>query len=1025
MLDIDGVNVPGGVSPVTSEAIQWFIKDRLPLEFQRATCYFQFSGSAGILNADGKPLKPGLRVHLFYYLDRRIAGKDLAAYLRMFCVSTGFYSVGLDGKNSVAVTYGIDPAPIRSSVQLHYIANPIVEQGVQSLLRAEDRSGFLDGEAEVVYLPEIQNNVVFMAKAQEKQLRDDWHKANGSVVEKLQIRTNTGVAMVQHYRLPTSAARLGRKLKDASPNGKFCTLYFEGEGSPGSWYVSKYQPQFGRRYGDGTVIPLKELSEDAYAYIKDGLRWFEEIPHVSLQLTSSGYVQPFDKFVHSKYSLVLAPTGSGKTQAMIDWVAVRSKSALVIYVAQTIPLVGQMYEDLQARGIDCEHYKSYHYRHSLSSGVFVTTNESLPRILKLLENEQLTAYDLIVDEFHVALDDFARSVKRFKTFTDAISRSRSSIFMTGTFTDLQSLMLTGTLSQLEGGALKVDRYCCYEFAPVKSNPLKLCELEDFDSDVVNLLERLKGDLEAKRPLPKVMLSVSSSKLQSYRNLLGGYGLLDQSYVVSRQEVDQGQIDEARIGDKPILVSSPLFSIGLNFTRQLEILYCRFDRIPTDTSRIIQTINRANRGDVACEVRIYAGATNSKPFYFPPRADIEEKIKAALAEEYSGGYSGTELPQIIDLMTYRHYREIESNSVQALGNLIQDEGFQNYQVIRNEDDLETIRVSPTLSRKDSKGKAKAAKRSASKYYDDRVLARLPSFVDDVVDIHFWRLQMLEEEARTAHRQEIERVPLDIADDTCAVLMNLCGIVDVKQGRMLNKRKLQSLFGDREPWLSDQFSASRFDGWAEVAAEKSTHLIPLLEVIKQLRSRDLDGFGFALKLNKDKRLQSSLRALVCSAGELVTLSGQFATLAELRELARTSGSKESKNAAQSYSLELTKDILEEVGVFFPVSGRGEERVIEFDKPMVPQDWDLDKMIDHLKRRAVLLDSLPKGLTKLGRTFNGRGLHWSPVSQCRKCRYFDAQCCALERHVDWSEEGHHGVAFESAFACEDFWPLPARLA
>lgn len=71
MMDFDGLEVPDGISVVSVDAIKWLIAEKLPAHFRDVTCHYQFSGSSGVLNAQGELLKPGLRVHLFYFLDRR------------------------------------------------------------------------------------------------------------------------------------------------------------------------------------------------------------------------------------------------------------------------------------------------------------------------------------------------------------------------------------------------------------------------------------------------------------------------------------------------------------------------------------------------------------------------------------------------------------------------------------------------------------------------------------------------------------------------------------------------------------------------------------------------------------------------------------------------------------------------------------------------------------------------------------------------------------------------------------------
>lgn len=81
---------------------------------------------------------------------------------------------------------------------------------------------------------------------------------------------------------------------------------------------------------------------------------------------------------------------------------------------------------------------------------------------------------------------------------------------------------------------------------------------------------------------------------------------EQALVVSRQENTPEEIEDARTSDKPILISSPLFGLGLNFLHAPEILWCRFDKVQADTSQIIQSVNRANRNlhaTASAEVRI--------------------------------------------------------------------------------------------------------------------------------------------------------------------------------------------------------------------------------------------------------------------------------------------------------------------------------------------------------------------------------------------------------------------------------------
>lgn len=95
MVDVDGVKLLDGMDPLAVRTLHWFIEDALPKEFNGVKFVYQFSSSAGILNVDGLPLKSGLRVHLFFFFNRRIPGTELAAYLRLDTIKRKRYSIKL------------------------------------------------------------------------------------------------------------------------------------------------------------------------------------------------------------------------------------------------------------------------------------------------------------------------------------------------------------------------------------------------------------------------------------------------------------------------------------------------------------------------------------------------------------------------------------------------------------------------------------------------------------------------------------------------------------------------------------------------------------------------------------------------------------------------------------------------------------------------------------------------------------------------------------------------------------------
>lgn len=105
--DIDGIALPDCVDPYGPGGIEYAVM-QLPREFHAASYIAQFSASAGILNADGTPYKPGLRAHIFFWLDRPTTNEELKGWL---------------------FDYPVDKA-VFTAVQPHYIGNPVLGEGV-------------------------------------------------------------------------------------------------------------------------------------------------------------------------------------------------------------------------------------------------------------------------------------------------------------------------------------------------------------------------------------------------------------------------------------------------------------------------------------------------------------------------------------------------------------------------------------------------------------------------------------------------------------------------------------------------------------------------------------------------------------------------------------------------------------------------------------------------------------------------------------------------------------------------------
>ena len=123
MLDVDKHLLPDNISLLEEpeRAIHHLI-EQLPTEFHRAKVHWQLSSSAGVRD------KNHISAHLFYWLDQPISNEVLRRWGK---------AVNAESSRRL-----IDTA-LFSSVQIHYTAAPIFEDGVNNPFK-ENRSGFLD-----------------------------------------------------------------------------------------------------------------------------------------------------------------------------------------------------------------------------------------------------------------------------------------------------------------------------------------------------------------------------------------------------------------------------------------------------------------------------------------------------------------------------------------------------------------------------------------------------------------------------------------------------------------------------------------------------------------------------------------------------------------------------------------------------------------------------------------------------------------------------------------------------------------
>lgn len=992
MIDFDDLALPDHIASTSRGAIEHIIKS-LPPEFHDVSYFYQFSASAGVLKADGTPLKHGLNVHVFFWLDKATQGTILADYLEMHCYQTNFYEKVLDRSGAPRIKLGVDTAVLRSSVQPHYVGFPIIGEGVKCTLTLAARQAMVSKSEDSVNLPEFDANLRTATQSKRLQVRNEYKRECGFVEARLIARAVSGALSVSSYSRKISGASpsANKIFIQARPYGEDSSsiiLYFEDESSPGSWYVNKASPHVARRFGDGNTLSLKELSDGAFAYVRDTLAWFTEVQHVELALTEGGYLPDIGAFATARNSLIEAPTGSGKTTAFCRF-AQAHRGKVILYAAQTIALVKQMEADLRTAGIRVVHYSEFAKGDGLTPAVYVTTNESLKKFV-YAAIEQGANYLLVIDEAHMALDDFMATELKNRLLEDAIGRAERSLFMTATITDMQVAKLLETISR-KCGALTPENYTGYKFAPVKSNPVILKSISTIGADLVSLMRSYAEKKAAGAVIPRTVLITPTSRMRRFLRILEDFDLLGEANVVSRQEATAEAIEEARTSTRPILIASPMFALGLNFVVQPERFWCYFSHLQIDTSQIIQTLNRANRGSTQCEVRLYHGALNRKPIVVPPATMERLRIQNALTNETTvqgiiDGYFHVSRP------TYNSLRAAEKQTAKALAWLIDGDRIQNYRIAN--DWTEILDVTD-----DDRELYKALSDDAADSYLIDIEEIAAGLKDESQLQLLHRLDLLRQAEANLYRGNTDRVSRDLEAERRAVLMVLCQIDDPEQTKAIDPARIRRVFGELRPYLTSQFDASRTPAWRLAAAEKTEHLIPVLEKLKQLRSGEIDGIKFAQLMRRESLRPGVLALAGNESSYLQTWTLKLKKLDSLSEELVKRASKKRRVEIAKEQFELARQFLATIGVHFePAEDGGRDH--DPTKPVVP-GWDLDSMIFRLRCEAKSLVKMPAeevDLDKVHVQWLGR-----PISDetCATCVHGKpAWRCALGRPREWPE-------------------------
>ncbi len=951
MLDVDGVPVPDGVDPLSREAIEAVVA-QLPEPFHGASYFYQFSASAGILKADGTPLKKGISVHLFFWLGGHLLDDvKLAAYLELHCLRSGFYwRRGKEGYPSIA--YGIDLAVVRNSVQPHYIAPPIIGEGVQCRLAPEQRQALVVKERDTVVLPEPEEHLVAKAKDLRRKVDQDWKRECGWVNRSQVTRTASGAHRVQHY-LSAPEVHTGRVFVGATRYGdSSIILEFEHEKSKGSWYVTQYAPTMAQRFGDGMQVPLRECSEGAYEYVRTKLCWFDEVRQDYHTLTADGFVKPLSTFVEQRSaSLIVAPTGSGKTQAIIEYIREQPARSLrvFIYSAPTIPLCRQMVVDLERAGVPVVFYQDVESGHQLDAGVVVTTNKSLPRFVQMCLR-QYRMYDctLLIDEVHLGLDEFQRNFNSARNFAEAVENIDTCLFFTGTITDVQIAML----GQIVAKARRHGELVGHRFPPLKSNPLWVLDVADFDADVMVLFQRL-GEVKRKgESLPRTVIAVDASKLDFYRELLAQHDLTDRAHVISRKESTEEQV-MAAAGDveRPILVCSPIFSVGLNFASPPQIYWLAYQYLQIDENHIVQSLNRANRipGQPPAEVRLYVHPPGEDVAEPPGRIALRNEAAELLGEETTlrtlmDGHF------MLDRIAYNQSRNVERKTAAALTKLLDIDGFQNYRV----EESPKLESEP-VDVEELTAQAKILRKAVRDDYHALVRKAATLAVTDS-----WSYTVAIMDQAYSARQELRyggttTTQLDLDNCTQGGVMSLCGLSGPGQAAEVHVVRWRRLMALQLPFVSANFLPERRDQeHRQVAAEKVRAMIPLIGKLQALKGRTLDGRQFGSWM-ATKAGQDAVRALADNEADYIALSRMLMQLRKGTEAKRSNASKEARKKIDKGLFGRASEFLASIGVVFEKKDPS-SKTSPFDpsKPLVP-DWDFDAMEVALERLAQSLEAM----------------------------------------------------------------------
>lgn len=198
LMNVSDGNVPWDEVMRFPDCVQYIIRHCLPDEFSYVDCIYQWSSSAGLYYKD-KPIKEGINIHLFFWLDRAVTDKELKAWFKEYKEPD------------------FDPSVFRTITPI-FVGNHIVKDDrIIDTIPDDEKFGIVLGEQSEVRVPEIDTNVL-----------ETW------LLESMAMPEDTTNEILQQLYT------IGAIYKST---GAWYKLKHPGERTPGDWHIRKTDPR--------------------------------------------------------------------------------------------------------------------------------------------------------------------------------------------------------------------------------------------------------------------------------------------------------------------------------------------------------------------------------------------------------------------------------------------------------------------------------------------------------------------------------------------------------------------------------------------------------------------------------------------------------------------------------------------------------------------------------------------------------------------------------------------------------------